>query len=289
MGTIIDALNWLLRTPSDYLVSSKISLLFLLLKYWVRNSLIDYKFLSPAPTERLLGYKINTGDYYCFFRVFIDVFIKSQYYFKTKVYKPNILDLGSHIGISILYFKMLYPSSKIVAVEADKKTFKILKKNIEINNVKGVKLFNFAVSNKKSSATFYVDPKSTAKWSSTLNRYGGFPKSKKVKTNMASNLIDEEVDFMKMDIEGSESIVIRELVTSGKLNKIKKLTIEYHKYLFDNSNHLDNLLKLLRLNGFVFTFNYFLKRRFVIMPAIDLTEKYGQSHNVLIYGIRKYL
>ena len=46
------------------------------------------------------------------------------------VTSPTIFDLGAHIGLSVLYFKIKYPNSRIVAFEPNSNIFPILQENI---------------------------------------------------------------------------------------------------------------------------------------------------------------
>ena len=43
-----------------------------------------------------------------------------------------VIDCGANIGMSITYFKRLYPKSKIIGFEPDPKIFETLKKNIRV-------------------------------------------------------------------------------------------------------------------------------------------------------------
>ena len=49
------------------------------------------------------------------------------YRFVTTKEAPVILDCGANIGLSVIYFKQLYPNSKITAFEPDPDVFKVLK------------------------------------------------------------------------------------------------------------------------------------------------------------------
>ena len=106
-------------------------------------------------TEKLLGYQFNFYDYESFVFLFEDVFIASPYKLTLKN-KPFIVDLGGNIGMSVLFFKHLYPESTIYVFEPNKSSFKLLKKNVENNNLSNVTLFNKAVSNKKGKSSFIM-------------------------------------------------------------------------------------------------------------------------------------
>ncbi|SHL96074.1 FkbM family methyltransferase [Chitinophaga sp. CF418] len=53
------------------------------------------------------------------------------YRFKADTDAPYIIDCGANIGLSILYFKWLYPKAKVLAFEPDGDNLVILQKNVE--------------------------------------------------------------------------------------------------------------------------------------------------------------
>ena len=60
-----------------------------------------------------------------------EIFRKGAYLFHTDKKQPLILDCGSNIGMSILFFKMLYPGARIIGFEPDPDTFEILRADPE--------------------------------------------------------------------------------------------------------------------------------------------------------------
>jgi hypothetical protein len=56
----------------------------------------------------------------------------------------TILDLGSHMGATVLFWRERFPDARIVAVEPDPVTFRLLHRNV--GALPGVELRNFAVA-----------------------------------------------------------------------------------------------------------------------------------------------
>ena len=83
-----------------------------------------------------------------FDRICKEIFVNEEYRFESKEESPYIIDCGSHIGLSILYFKYLYSKAKILGFEPNFENYKILQKNIKRNNLTGVKVINTALSNR---------------------------------------------------------------------------------------------------------------------------------------------
>jgi tRNA1(Val) A37 N6-methylase TrmN6 len=70
------------------------------------------------------------------------IFSKNYLSITLKNPYPYIIDCGSHIGISIMFFKKHYPDSTILSFEPDPDIFQLLKKNITINKLNNVTLIN---------------------------------------------------------------------------------------------------------------------------------------------------
>lgn len=173
----------------------------------------------------------------------------------TKNSSPIIFDLGAHIGLSILYFKIKYPNSKIVAFEPNSNIFPILQENIECNNLKYIELHNIALGNAEETRSFYIDNSGNDSFSTgSFNKdaWNGTQSTIKinVKCEKISKYVTQDVDIFKMDIEGAETEVLKELLEANKLKYIKNILIEYHPV---NNGNVKNVVKLLENNGFEVT------------------------------------
>jgi hypothetical protein len=70
-----------------------------------------------------------------------------------------------------------------------------------------------------------------------------------VKTDILSNYVgDRPIDFLKLDIEGSEYEVIEEMSSSGTLSHVKAMIVEVH---FPNKHQIsyEKMLESLRSSG----------------------------------------
>ncbi len=96
---------------------------------------------------------------------------------------------------------------------------------------------------------------------------------------MLSGYIDGDVDLLKLDIEGAEEMVIRELAEHGKLRQVRNIVCEYHHHHHRESDadHLSLILSTLEQAGF----------------GYQLDSYYGRSRaqriyqDVLVYAYRK--
>ena len=170
--------------------------------------------------------------------------------FKKEIKKGNIvLDLGAHIGYyTLLAARLVGVKGKVFAFEPEPTNFALLKKNIEINNYQNVIPIQKAVSNENGKGRLYLKEKKTQ------NRiYDSQEKDPfiEIETIKLEDYIKEKVDFIKMDIEGSEAIATRGMIALFQKNQPMKMIIEFYPNLIKKSGE-DPLefLKLLKKYDF---------------------------------------
>jgi hypothetical protein len=62
--------------------------------------------------------------------------------------------------------------------------------------------------------------------------------------------LEEPVDFLKLDVEGAELKVLRDLAENRKLRLVQQMIIEYHYDRLNLENSLAELLQILEQAGF---------------------------------------
>ncbi|OGM12859.1 hypothetical protein A3D84_02330 [Candidatus Woesebacteria bacterium RIFCSPHIGHO2_02_FULL_42_20] len=205
---------------------------------------------------KIYGKMVYFPDFDLFEMMFIDVFIKQIEALETTNPNPFIIDCGANIGLSSFYLKLKYPNSQIICFEPAKIAFKYLKKNL--SQFEGSRVINAAVVGKNVKSVFLETPSisSHADISSSVNPEIGKIRWQKIKVRREktkavklSNYINsnEVVDFVKIDIEGEELAVLKDLVNSKKIKQIKEMFVEYHHH---RKNSLVQILKILDNNGF---------------------------------------
>lgn len=175
-----------------------------------------------------------------------EIFGSHQYYFETDVENPHIVDVGAHIGLSVLYFKQLYPTASIKAVEPIPENLLLLKENIFWNNLKDVEVIPAAVSDETGDQEFFMDSTSDH-WYSTAGvfrgAWSGVQSSKSVDVPIVTldSLITQHVDLLKMDIEGLEQKVLTK--SAEALSKVDRIFMEYHPVPEQNLESLTTWLQ----------------------------------------------
>ena len=223
--------------------------------------------------ENVLGARMRVLDYRAFVDVFSEIFVRRDYFFEADSPAPFILDCGSNIGMSVLYFKQLYAGCRIIAFEPDRQTFNVLQWNVQHNQLKNVELHNQAIYSTDGFIEFYSDPAhpGSLAMSTARERFPGREvDSQRVEAVRLSPFIQEDVDLLKMDIEGAEGAVMLELAEASKLRQIKQIFLEYHHHLNPEEGHLSRLFRLFEENGFGYQIHCPFKRPFVRRAFQDI-------------------
>ncbi len=201
------------------------------------------------------GYKIRINDPQNYITLFSDIFVRRIYHFDSPHRTPLILDCGSNIGVSILYFKKFYPDARVIGFEPDPEIFPLLQENIEMNHLKNVELVQAAISGREGMLNFCGD----GKYGSYLaDLQTGSPpdgwKLHQVRCTRLKNVLTESVDFLKLNVEGAECEAL--LDCGDSLRLIKEMVIEYH-HLPGLQRNLHTILALLHDLGFEYVINDF--------------------------------
>ena len=224
------------------------------------------------------GFKVRYLEAEWMRYLYREVFAEREYWFATENPRPVILDCGSNIGMAILFFKSLYPDAEIVAFEPAPWACEAIEETIRANALQGIALHNAALAEEEGTLDLYHDPKhpGSAVMSVYHDRMPG--ESVRVPAVRLSRYITKPVDFLKLDVEGSELPVLRDLVTSGAIAKIRQMVIEFHHHMRPAEDHLSDCLSILEQHGF----GYQLTAGPVYTPITR-----GQFQDVLVHAYLK--
>jgi FkbM family methyltransferase len=183
-----------------------------------------------------------------------ELFVSEFYKFRPEKDRPRIIDCGSYIGTSILYFKINYPNAIVTGFEPDPSNFSLLKQNLDNWGFKDTEAQNAAIWVNNDGVSF----SSSGNMASKIDQ-GGAEINGKVRSVRLKELLDNEVDFLKIDIEGAELPVLRDC--SDQLKNVRNLFVEYHgKY--EHLSELNEILQIMLQCGF----KYCIREGSVIHP-----------------------
>lgn len=197
---------------------------------------------TPGRTT-FLGRPFEYLDSSSYYFLHQEIFKEEVYAFFASNSSPRIIDGGSNIGLSVIYFKKLFPAARIIAFEADPKIAEVLKRNLLYQGITDVEVRAEALWSCETVLSFQSEGADGGKLVKSME------KSIRVPAVGISELLCEKVDFLKLDIEGAEIEVLQSC--SSSLKNVDRVFIEYHSFA-NETQKLPSLLETIRDAGFRF-------------------------------------
>jgi FkbM family methyltransferase len=230
-----------------------------------------------------LPYTVRAGDPENLYILYKDIFVRRVYHFDAARPDPLVLDCGSNTGMSLLYYKHIYPRARVIGFEPDPVIYPVLAENVERNGLSDVTLLQAAVGGHAGTLTFYSD----GKYGSCLAEHkpADYTDWKRcdVPCVRLRDYLTEPVDFLKMNIEGAEFEAIR--AVADRLHLVRELVIEYH-HMPGLKRSLHEILSILHDAGFEYLINDLDGQTNVgVCPPFRLGP--NSRYYLLIYGRRR--
>jgi FkbM family methyltransferase len=186
-----------------------------------------------------------------------------------------ILDIGSNTGVYAIIAAKLNPNARVIAFEPVKRTFSVLEKNIEINELTNINAYLSAVSNTNGKTLIY-DVTSDSQYSASLNKDMLKNEVEVVnyevdvlRVDSLKDLFNQKIDLIKIDVEMHEPEVIEgminmitehkpsiiiEILNDSIAEKIENLLqgLDYQFYNIDEINAPIKAERLSKSNHFNF-------------------------------------
>jgi FkbM family methyltransferase len=140
-------------------------------------------------------------------QVLKEMFLERQYAIDG-IEPATILDLGSNIGASIAFFRATYPSVRIIGIEPDPTTFERLEACMR--TLSGVYIYPWAIADCSGRLPFLQAPQS---WESALvaeREAASLDVEAVTLSDLASRLGMEQIDLLKLDVEGAEWLMFNQ-------------------------------------------------------------------------------
>jgi FkbM family methyltransferase len=176
------------------------------------------------------------------------------------------LDVGANIGYTTL--AMCARAKKVIAVEPDPHNFRILKKNIKLNGyTNSTSLEQIGLSDYDGATDFWLASKPNL---NSVSKTRFSTRKIKIVTKTLGTIAqeyNEEINFIKMDIEGSEVEVLGkgceyfQHTTHGV-----KILLEVHPQFYDDDHSLATVFEKLFSIGFI--------PRYIVSTPIGIPELY---------------
>jgi FkbM family methyltransferase len=161
-------------------------------------------------------YRPATSDPLAIYQVLLRRGGKAEYYLPERLRPEVILDIGSNIGASILFFRELFPAAKICGFEPHPETFRILEQNVA--GLPSIEIFNYALGAANADVSVPFDNADFSRFTLAKDPGGDWsgplsPTACQVKHagEVVKTLGLTKVDLIKIDCEGTEYDVLTAL------------------------------------------------------------------------------
>lgn len=213
----------------------------------IRNELYRVEALPRSKQfDTFLDGKIIRGvDTDAYVAMHREIFGSNIYQFQASSNTPYIIDCGANIGLSVIYFKSLYPAARVVAFEPDPDVFEVLDGNVRAFDLKDVVLLSKGAWTSNSIVQFIADPVYGLGGHIIPNRASS--RAIEVPVVRLRDFLGESIDLLKLDIEGVECEVVSDC--ADMLRNVNNIFIEYHSVV-DRPQSLGQLLSILSDAGF---------------------------------------
>lgn len=216
---------------------------------------IEEIFINIFSFDNVIQFKSASLEYQNankFWIIMNELLIQQEYYFETTNDSPFIIDGGANIGLAVLYFLSLYPQAEIIAFEPSQEAYAVLKRNAERNSWENVTILPYALDLEENRKRLLI-PESDCLGASLTERakeYNGENtiREEEILCKKLSGYITKPVDFLKLDVEGVEVRILREI--SKKLSMVTHIFCEYHYGELVEDNDFYELIQILREHGF---------------------------------------
>lgn len=206
-------------------------------------------------TNSIIGFQLGKRGYEDASIMFYEIFRDKSYNFGDCRINENdvVVDIGANIGVFSRY-AIVNGASKIYSFEPIKENYDILCKNLtEYSDI--VKTYNIAINDINGTDMFHID--STTGGHTILDIDPNKSRTGELRSINCFTLdyiMDREnisnIDFLKIDTEGAEYAILQG-ISDTNLQKINKICIEWHDFLFNNNDELiSSVLNRMSLLGF---------------------------------------
>ncbi|MEO9295507.1 MAG: FkbM family methyltransferase [Nitrososphaera sp.] len=165
-----------------------------------------------------------------------------------------VIDVGAHIGrYTITSSRRVGSTGKVVAIEADRGTYEILKHNIGLNALTNVIALNCAAYSAQAMLRLYQPDDNFSIYDTVMpSRADTSGKYTEVEARTLDSILDanglQAADWIKIDVEGAEYEVLKGMTGILATNHDTTILIEIHD--IQDSGHYGKIAKFLEDFGF---------------------------------------
>jgi FkbM family methyltransferase len=198
--------------------------------YWLQRArerrVNDQRLLRVQAREASypLVYRANTSDR----SVFAQIFLGNEYADVSDLGNVGlVIDCGANAGFSTAYFLSRFPECRVIAIEPDSETFKVLRLNLKPYGNR-VQMVNAAVWSHQTGLRLVHGYRDGEAWTAQVREVSA-DEDPDVDAVDLGTLIDgsgyERLSLLKVDIEGAEAVLFND---APWIDLVDNIVIEIH-------------------------------------------------------------
>jgi FkbM family methyltransferase len=162
----------------------------------------------------------------------------------------NILEIGANIGYYALIGAKTVDKCQVLAVEPESKNIGMLEKNINANNFGNkINIHQYAVGNSNKTVELNISDRGNRhSLKNTKEHSGSELVEMKTPEKLLSDIGQDQIDVLRMDIEGAEIQVFKSL-SAERLQQISLIFLELHPTLMEEGD-INEIIYLLKESDF---------------------------------------
>jgi FkbM family methyltransferase len=188
--------------------------------WWTGSVRIDGLtfYLSPR-NSYLTGVVLSTGTYEP----------EETRLFRSKCRRGDtVIDVGANVGwYTIIASKLVGKNGRVIAFEPDPESFALLKRNVLANGCDNAILEQKALSNTAGTLTLHLDEENKVMHSTVFDTKGAAIKVEALRLDDYLENRFKNVDFVKIDVEGAEPMVLEGMQRTIQSHPGIRLVIEF--------------------------------------------------------------
>ena len=168
-------------------------------------------------------------------------------------------DIGANIGLYSIYAAVIFKDIEIISFEPSTSNTRTLSRNISINNLENkISIFPLALSDKENIISYFNETRfseggSISNFNSDIDYRGEIVKENQIKNkynlfgtsidNLILNQILTVPNYIKIDVDGIEHLILKGAENLLKNKNLKELSIELNPTYVKQYDFINNYLK----------------------------------------------
>jgi len=218
----------------------------------------------------LFGGAFEFADPRAYLEAYDDCFVKQAYRFRAISERPFVIDGHADIGLGVLYFKCLYPRSRILALEARPAVFNVLARNCRSYGLEEVELVRGELSSDVLANALLSHAHASTEQADCDEAGRSF----------GSDLV-ERIDLLRLRVDASQAGGMFEM--SALLANVESVAVDYRARAGEPQN-LGPLFDVLEAAGFRIAVQSLDST--VTRPLVEIPSAAARDTRLRILGFR---